>query len=384
MLACRAGDEVTDANHIANAPELVAEEVGRVGSVDDPDAGFSRIGGIAVDGESAVYVLESQDRQIRVYDQNGLRIRTFGREGAGPGEFKNPTLIGFRHDTLAVGDASLGRITLFDRNGQVLETLSVPPVWLEVAPGVMVMFEPVRFRLDGFATTITRRVTPPELPPDSFFVPQVAVDRNGHITDTLRFDRWGLSDTQIRVGRVDVRVPSGPPTTPLYIDGPHDTYVVGRAVATADDQAATTITRVAVSGDTIYRQEIRYRPVAFPAALVDTIVARAVRPYLRNQQADSGAIDSALRGALNLPQYQPPVTNGRVGADGVLWLQLHEDGTDQHQWLLLESNGSIMGTVTLPSNVTIHWSSGEHAWAAVRDEFDVPWLVRYHFQRVTR
>ena len=384
VLACATADEAADANHIANAPELVADEVVRVGSVDDPDTGFSRIGGVAVDGEGAAYVLESQDREIRVYDETGLHIRTFGREGAAPGEFRSPTLIGFRHDTLAVRDAGLGRVTLFDRTGRVLETLSVPPAWLDVAPGVMVMVEPARFRRDGFATTVTRRMVPRELPHGSFSVPQVALDRSGRITDTLRFDRWELSDPRISAGGVDVRVPGGPPATPLRMDGEYDTYTVDRSVATAEDQASITVTRVAGSGDTIYHQAIRYRPMAFPAALVDSIIARAVRPHLRSQQADSGAVDSALRSALSLPQFQPPVRNGRVGADGVLWLQLHEDGTDKQQWLLLEPDGSIRGIVRLPSTVTIHWSSGDRAWAVVRDDFDVPWLVRYDVRRVTR
>lgn len=384
MLACRAADgEGGGVNHIADAPELSVVEVRRVGSVDDPDAGFSRIGGIAVDAQGAVYVLESQEKQIRVYDPNGQHIRTFGGEGSGPGEFKNPKLIGFRDDTLAIGDATLGRITFFDRSGNVLETLSMPPAWLEVTPDFMVMYEPVRFRDEGFATAVTRAVSSAETPRDSFFVPQVAVDRSGNITDTLRFDPWQLSD-RISVGSADVRVPPAPPSTPLYLDGEHDSYVVERAVATADDQAAITVTRVAHSGDTIYNQKIRYLPIAFPVALIDTIVARAVRPSLHNQQADSGAVDNAVRRALRLPVYQPPVTSGRVGADGVLWLRLHDDATDQHQWLILEANGSLKGTVMLPSNVTIHWSSGEHAWAAVRDDFDVPWLVRYHLRHVTR
>jgi len=384
LLACRAGEAEFDAMHVANAPALAAEEVVRVGSLDDPDVGFSRIGGIAVDDQGDAYVLESQDRQIRVYSRDGSRLRTFGRDGAGPGEFRNARLIGFRRDTLAVGDANLGRITLFARTGEVLETLRVPPAWLEPTPGVMLMVEPVRFRQDGFATTVTRMVVPPEPPRDSFFVPQVAVDRSGRITDTLRFDRWGVYDPQIRVGGLDVRIPPGPPVSPLHIDAEHDTYVVERPIAVAGDQAAFTVTRVTDSGDTIYQQQIRYRPLPFPAAFVDTMVAQAVRPYLRNQQADSAAIDRAIRRALTLPPYQPPVTRGRVGADGVLWLRLHEDGTDQDQWLLIEPEGRIRGVVMLLRNATIHWSRGEHAWAAVRDELDVPWLVRYHVRPVRR
>jgi hypothetical protein len=377
LLACRAGEAEPDESHLANVPELVAEEVLRVGSVDDPDAGFTRIGGIAVDGHGMVHVLESHDRQIRVYDEDGSHVRTFGRAGEGPGEFRSARLIGLRHDTLVVGDAGLGRITFFDRSGAVLGTLSVPPVWLTPVPGVMMMVEPAGFRHDGFATTVTRVIMPPEPPRDSFAVPRVVVDRSGRVADTLGFDRWGLSTPRVRVGNVEVQVPSPPTATPLQVAGERDTYVVDRPVATAGDRAAFTVTRLGHSGDTIYQRVIRYRPASFPAAFIDTTVARAVRPYLRNQGADSQAIESAIRRALSLPPYQPPVTQGRVGADGVLWLQLHDDGTDQHRWLLIDPEGRIRGAAGIPRNVTVHWSSGESAWAAARDAFDVPWLVRY-------
>jgi 6-bladed beta-propeller len=32
--------------------------------------------------------LERQEEQIRVFDSTGAYVRTIGREGAGPGEFK--------------------------------------------------------------------------------------------------------------------------------------------------------------------------------------------------------------------------------------------------------------------------------------------------------
>jgi hypothetical protein len=381
-VACQPSNRQHDAANVANATELVAEEELRIGSVNDPDVGFSRIGGVAVDAEGLIHVLESEDRQIRVYDDQGRHIRSIGRHGAGPGEFRSVTLIGLLHDTLAVGDPSLGRITFFTRTGELLETFPMPPVWLQPAPGVMLMVEPVRFKQDGFATSVTKLMMQAEPPSDSFSVPQVVLDRKGRITDTLRLERWDLSEPRIRVGNVDIRLPSAPPATLLYIDGQEDTYVVDRPVAALADQAAFTVARMAAAGDTVYHEEIRYRPATFSAAVVDSIVARAVRPHLRTQKADSGAIAVGIRQALSLPPYQPPVTQGRVGADGVLWLRLHDDGTDQHRWVLIGPDGRLQGAVSLPRRVTLHWSSGERVWAAVRDEFDVPWLVRYHLRAV--
>lgn len=382
LVACGSSERQQSEADVAKTPEFVAEQELRIGSVDDPDLGFSHIGGIVVDAGGVMYVLESQDRQIRVYDEQGRRLRTIGRQGDGPGEFRNATLIGLRHDTLAVGDLNLGRVTFFTRTGELLETLLMPPLWLQPIPGVSVMAAPVRFRGDGFATNIVRTIMPPEPRSDSFWVPQVVLDRRGQITDTLRLERWGLFWSRIRVGNRDVNLPSGPSAAPLYIDGQEDTYVIDRPVAAVRNRAAFTVTRMTAAGDTVYQRGIRYRPLTFPAEVMDSIVAQAVRPHLRNQAADSGTIAAAIRGAMSLPAYQPPIAQGRIGADDVLWLRLHDEGAEQQRWVLLGPDGRLLGGLSLPRGVMIHWSSGERAWAAVRDEFDVPWLVRYRLRGV--
>jgi hypothetical protein len=381
ILACgRAEPEEREA-HVDHAPELVPEEELRVGSVEDPDAGFSRIGAVAVDTEGMIYVLESQDRQVRVYDDQGRLIRRIGRAGEGPGEFRNPTLIGLQHDTLAIGDLSLNRVTLFLRNGQLLETVPTPPVWIEPAPGVHMMVAPAGFTRDGFGSRIVRVMTPPEAPRDSIAVPHVALDRTGQIVDTLRFERWMLSEPEIRLGNLSLRIPSGPPAGPLYIDGQEDTNVVHRPIALSATGAEFTVSRLTHAGDTIYRRNIRYRPSTFAAEIVDSLVAQAVRPHLRNPHADSAAIAAAVRQAMSLPPYQPPIARGRIGADDVLWLQLHDEGDDRQRWILLDPDGQLYGRVALPRGASIHWSSGNQVVVVVRDDFDVPWLVRYRLSR---
>lgn len=380
ILACGRDEPTEGEAHVAHAPQLVPHEEWRVGSVNDPNAGFSHIGGVAVDAAGLIYVLETQDRQVRVYDYQGGLLRRIGREGEGPGEFKSPSLIGIQHDTLAVVDLNLNRVTLFLGTGQLVETVPTPPVWLEPAPGLYMMVAPVGFTRDGFASRVVRIMLPPEIPRDSIPVPHVALDRTGQITDTLRIERWHFAAPEIRIGSLTVRVPTGPPAGPLYIDGREDTYVVERPVAAAADRAEFTITRLTQTGDTIFRRSIHYRPSTFSAEAIDGIVAQAVRPYLRNPDADSGAIAATVRQALSLPPYQPPIVGGRIGADEVLWLQLQGDGTAWHEWVLVGPEGHLHGRVGIPRNATIHWSSGDLALVVVPDDFDVPWLIRYRLR----
>lgn len=80
--------------HIEN-PETPMErldvdmvEVWRRGAEDD-DIFFGLPSQIVQDGQGNVYVLDAQVSEIHVFSPDGEHLRTIGREGEGPGEFRN-------------------------------------------------------------------------------------------------------------------------------------------------------------------------------------------------------------------------------------------------------------------------------------------------------
>lgn len=54
------------------------------------DEFFGVIGDVIVDEKNHFYVLDSQLSEVKVYDERGTYLRTIGREGEGPGEFRRP------------------------------------------------------------------------------------------------------------------------------------------------------------------------------------------------------------------------------------------------------------------------------------------------------
>ncbi len=52
--------------------------------------GFSEIRGIQVDDQGQIYVLDSKECLVKVFDPKGKLIRSFGKRGQGPGEFQYP------------------------------------------------------------------------------------------------------------------------------------------------------------------------------------------------------------------------------------------------------------------------------------------------------
>lgn len=83
---------------------------------------FSGIQALALDDRGRLFVADRSDPRIRVFGPDGESLRTFGRQGRGPGEVQyvlalQPTLVG-----LSTVDLRLGRVTHYDSLGEVVST----------------------------------------------------------------------------------------------------------------------------------------------------------------------------------------------------------------------------------------------------------------------
>ena len=85
-----------------------------VGELDGPEEYlFGSVSAIAVDDDHNVYVLDGQARHVRVFDSDGTYVKTLGRDGEGPGEFKVPIGLAISNGRLLVRDPANGRVQLF-------------------------------------------------------------------------------------------------------------------------------------------------------------------------------------------------------------------------------------------------------------------------------
>ena len=70
---------------------LVLEELYTIGGGNSPDASFVSAAGLDVLPDGTVYVIDSKDSRVKVFDAAGKFVRVFGRQGQGPGEMNQPT-----------------------------------------------------------------------------------------------------------------------------------------------------------------------------------------------------------------------------------------------------------------------------------------------------
>lgn len=94
--------------------EVVLEELWEVGG-DDGDLILGVVNQVLIDGEDNVYLLDGQLSEIHVISPAGEQLRTIGREGDGPGEFRNGSDMAFLPDgSLGVLQGFPGRIVKID------------------------------------------------------------------------------------------------------------------------------------------------------------------------------------------------------------------------------------------------------------------------------
>jgi len=93
---------------------------GKKHQLSDPGT-FSLPTHVAVDSDGNVYVTDTLNARIEIFDADGNFISTFGKRGDGPADFDRPKGIAVDGDGhIWVVDAAQGRVKVFDRTGQLL------------------------------------------------------------------------------------------------------------------------------------------------------------------------------------------------------------------------------------------------------------------------
>lgn len=71
------------------------------------------------------YVPDVRDNRIVVFDSDGNYLRSIGRDGEGPGEFRYVLLQSLKGDTLCIFDYSLQRTTRILTDGTIAEIVNI-------------------------------------------------------------------------------------------------------------------------------------------------------------------------------------------------------------------------------------------------------------------
>lgn len=354
-----------------------------VGSVDDPIRSLTAFGELEVGPDGRIYTLHTRESMIRVHGGDGEPVATIGGPGEGPGEFQNPRRMGLVGDTLWVLDSGTYRFSLFGLDGALLGSRRV-----RVRPGERgrKVGPP---RPDGLLRDGTIYGSPPAwsrlvATGELTEVPVLRMSGEGEVGDTIavrstRNTTWAILTDDFGFFS---RQPFS--DTELINLSPYalELVRVERTAATAADPDTFRVTKLTLRGDTVFTRGYAYLPQPVGAALVDSLVEEIGRrfeemaPRFGSAPAPGRAMEM-VRETLYRPDFHPPVSRLLLGRDGTVWLRREDLPGDSIDWTLLAPNGEPIGTVAVPKRVTVQAADRQHIWGMMRDELDVPYIVRY-------
>jgi hypothetical protein len=359
----------------------------RVGAADGPRPyTFSPQALVAAREDGTLYVLDSGNHEVRVFDARGRHMRTFGREGAGPGEFMDADGAGWLGDTMWVSDPMQMRTTFFTPSGNVLRTAGPATRASEryaptVADAVLA---------DGSSLVLARPLQPrsPTERPTVSRLPVLRVGRSGS-PDTLAWR--DLRHRQVRVdngGRTLV-------LTQPWDDSPlvsvsktgRSVVLISRPAAARAADARFHVMRLSPFGDTLFSRSFPYTPVAVPAGWASRWAdetAGLIAP--RRAGTDRRALETDLVRGVYVPAFKPPVTAVVAGDDGTVWLRREqpEEQGGTVVWNVLSGEGQLLAEVRAPGDLEIQQVQRSHVWGVMADDLDVPYVYRFRIQRPSR
>lgn len=378
------GDTVVarvDGDVPAGAIRSLAEVVRIAPSMDDTSL-FSEVTDFEVDAANRMWVYDYQGRRLFLFDTAGALVRRIGRQGSGPGEFRQGNgMVALADTGIAILDSQNARVSFFTSAGDFRTSWPVPSGF-STSNGLVT---------DASRTLFLRRpVTPP---------------REGEI-----LGRMGLVRLQDGGAFGDSLAP---PDLPVQ----RDTYLAvspdgnGRS-STSSSYAPNYFWDWHPGGFFVAGQGGRFelviaRPGQKPVIVRRTSASVPIPPDERAEEKER--ITFSMRqtqpgwtwSGPEIPESKAPVTGVTVTRDGNIWARVatpseripdaelperREKGPPVRHYRspvvyeVFAPDGRFLGRVALPPRTTLVQADGDVVWCVSRDADDLPAVVRYRVE----
>jgi hypothetical protein len=358
-------------NHGAGTLGWMVEEAAMLDIGGDGEAALFQVTDAKRLRDGRIVIASAGSRELRIHGADGRLLRSLGRAGEGPGEFKSPFWVGtLRGDSIGVWDAGLGRLTVFTPAGnyaRVTPSLSS----LGLFPLAQGALADGRVLVAAGGSGAAMKLGTASRDTQTF----VILGHDGAVADTLgRFPGTEM-------------VMVGSPTTGLLIRP----LPFGRQTVAAVRGARVYV----ATGD-------RYEIASYETGLGLRALIRADRPALGVTRRD---IDDYRRTLVTLggdamarrreekalddapyPERMAPLTGLVADADGNLWAEeARRPGDDRgSEWTVFGPDGAARGTVRLPAGLAVKQIGRDWILGVAVDEDEVEHVRLYRLTRAPR
>lgn len=316
-------------------------------------------------GNDRVLVADARQRRLQLYDASGRHLRTLGRDGDGPGEFRGVMTVSVLGDTIGVWDLSARRFSLLTVDSGFRRLVPTPhrPSDYDTAREIWI-------------TSGARLLTY-----------WLSAAWPGPLPQGTRIRRWqftgqlALSDTAARTlafsptfnGVYTGQVERGD-ARQLFSNLP---FIASSTDHVAYGSGETFEVRVA-GRDLVTRRIVRWSLADEPLREVEVAAARE-RLFA---SMPSGAPRAKIEDAVNnivapelLPKVRPAISRALWDDTGRLWLGRFDAPTrglaESYDWVVLDTAMRPIARVRLPEVARLESIRGDDLLVSVRDSLDV-------------
>jgi 6-bladed beta-propeller len=354
-------------------PEVV------IGELEGPEEYiFGRIVSLAIGPAGEIFALDSQVPALRVYEPDGTYRTTFGRDGSGPGEYKQPdggmAVIG---DRLVLRDPGNARFTVYDMDGKLAGN------WL--VHGGFNSSDQMAWDFDGNAYTSTLKDM--SVPVSEWVSVLVRYNSSGIVTDSLEIP---LADIPEGVVEGSSENSSSRSRVPFFPSQDVTYSPLGYFVQAVNTRYGIKLLRQGEPHLVLGRD---YVPVPVPrryAAVRKERISKRFRDRYPGWRWNGPEI----------PDVMPPFSEVYSGIDGRIWVVLNqpvveesnpdfdpaEEGSLPTRWRtstaydVFETDGTYLGQVATPDDFRPDPQpvfGPDWVVATTRDELGVQRIVRF-------
>jgi hypothetical protein len=336
------------------------------GEEGDANQQFARVADAVRLSDGTLLVADGQVNELRAFDAQGRYLRTLGRAGGGPGEFRGlEKLYLLPGDTVAAFDYQGGRLSFFAPSGAVARGVNLGPLDGKLPPRPLGVFRDGSLLVGPMYNPVFNNSPKPS-------------------RDTVPLARYSAAGAQsASLGRV-----AGEETVTLV-------NTSGQGFAMRDRVPFGLATSFAVHGarllvaDNARYELVERRPDGEVVRLIrlagepEAVTEADRAAYLEQRRSAMSQSDRFREAAERMLKSMPfPPRKGhfaglRMDALGNAWVERHPAPGGDTPWDVFDAEGRLLGTVTTPAGLRVTQIGTDFVAGVWADELDVA-HVRVH------
>ncbi len=352
----------------ATAWTLSSEPILTIGEFDGPEEYllFQARGARRLSNGNIV-IANGGTHELRFYDPNGMHVRSVGREGDGPGEFRlmgQPWPLG--SDSIAIWDLRHARLTVFDIDGELGRSFRLDPIPDALPPIPMGVLADNSVLVS--AAVGVEAQSPQAIQRDSILYARYSLE-GAHMATFIgrqsserimtRLGTGGFLLSSIPYGRIPVATVQGN----RWYYGSGESWEIE---VYAPDGALTHLFRRDEPNQPVTKEmEDEYRE---PESDSDS-----------DTPAEISAAISRVRASVTIPETMPAYESFIASEDGSLWAEnfTYATSDEQQSWAVFRDDGRYLGVVDTPMGAQVTHIGDDFVLVIWEDDLEVQQVRMY-------